>query len=88
MTAALAIRANLGPLAADRAGRHMTEALEQAGQEVELELRADNGRLTILARPGGPLTEPLRDRFGGDRVTPDGAVTTVVLDRPGLSLAG
>lgn len=87
MTAALAIRANLGPLAADRAGRHMTDALEQAGREVELDLLADDGRLTIRVRPGAPLAEPLSDCFGDDRVKADGDVTTVVLERPGLTLA-
>jgi outer membrane lipoprotein SlyB len=87
MTAALAIRANLGPLAADRAGRHMTDALEQVAQEVELDLRADDGALTIVARPGRPLAEPLSRCFGEDRVTPNGEVTTVILQRPGLTLA-
>jgi hypothetical protein len=84
---ALAVRAGLGPLASDRAGRNLRSAVTQSSLGVELRGEATEGRLRLLLTPCDSLLPALTLAFGDGRVSADGDAVLVVLDRPALRSA-
>jgi hypothetical protein len=87
VTTALAVRAGLGPLASDRAGRKLSAAVTGSSLEVELRLQAVDGRLRLVLTPGRPLLSALTLAFGENRVSDAGDAVEVILDRPGIRVA-
>lgn len=84
---AVGVRAGLGPLASDRAGRMLRDAIAGSGLPVSLGLEATDGSLRVMVTPGRELLPALQASFGRDRVAERDGAAEIVIERPGLRLA-
>jgi hypothetical protein len=84
---AVGVRAGLGPLASDRAGRMLRDAVASSGLPVSLGLEATDGSLRIMVTPGPELLAALQASFGSDQVAERDGAAEIVIERPDLRLA-
>lgn len=84
---AVGVRAGLGPLASDRAGRMLRDAVAGSGLPVSLGLEATDGSLRIMVTPGPELLAALQASFGSDQVAERDGAAEIVIERPDLRLA-